>query len=310
MKKWWVFPLVAVAAVGGIRLLSGNQQEVATVRTAVLQPQTVEQTVSCSGVVEAGSSYPVLMSAACVLREVEVQKGQLVQAGEVLARLDKDASRAAVVQSVGEAAQVLALAAAPETVTAPVSGVLVSVNASAGDYLSIGEPLAVLAPTDSLQVRVAIREKDLPRLRVGQTVHIRGDGFEKTVYEGELTRISASGTQTSTGDTVVEGIVTLKEGQADASLRLGLTARAQVVTATASEGLLLPYAAIQEDDDGKEYVFLLQDNRAVRYAIEAGTELSRGVLIDEAALSGATVILEPQKVQDGAEVTPLAEDTV
>ena len=46
MKKWWAFPLIAVVAVGGIRLLSGDRQEVATVRTAVLQPQAVEQTVS------------------------------------------------------------------------------------------------------------------------------------------------------------------------------------------------------------------------------------------------------------------------
>lgn len=310
MKKWWVFPLIAVVAVGGIRLLSRNRQEIATVRTAVLQPQAVEQTVSCSGVIEAGGSYPVLVPATCVLGEVDAQKGQLVQAGDVLARVDKAASRAAVAQSVGEAAQVLALAAAPETITAPVSGVLVAVNASAGEYLSVGEPLAVLAPIDSLRVRVAIREKDLPRLRVGQAVHVRGDGFEKTVYEGELTRISAAGSQTSTGDTVVEGVVTLKEGQADDSLRLGLTARAQVVTATAADGLLLPYAAIQEDDDGQEYIFLLQDNRAVRYTIGTKTELSRGVLIDDTALSGATVILEPQKVKDGAAVTPRTEDTL
>ena len=308
MKKWWLFPLIAVVAVGGIRLLSGNQQEVAAVRTSELQPQSVEQTVSCSGVIEAGGSYPVSVPAACVLGEVEAQKGQLVQAGDVLAHVDKTASRAALTQSVGDAAQVLALAAVPETVTAPVSGVLVAVNASAGEYLSVGEPLAVLAPTDSLRVRVAIREKDLPRLRVGQAVHVRGDGFEKTVYEGELTRISAAGSQTSAGDTVVEGVVTLKEGQADASLRLGLTARAQVVTATIADGLLLPYAAIQEDDDGQEYIFLLQDNRAVRYDIGTKTELSRGVLVDDPARFGATVILEPQKVKDGAAVTALAED--
>ena len=75
MKKWWVFPLIAVVAVGGIRLLSGDRQEVATVRTAVLQPQAVEQTVSCSGVIEAGGSYPVLVPATCVLGEVDAQKG-------------------------------------------------------------------------------------------------------------------------------------------------------------------------------------------------------------------------------------------
>ena len=265
--------------------------------------------MSCSGIVEAGSSCPVLAAAGCVLGEVSAQKGQLVQAGDVLAHMDKNASRAAAAQAVGEAAQVLALAAAPETITAPVSGILMAVNASAGDYLSMGEPLAVLAPTDSLRVRVAIREKDLPRLRVGQAVHVRGDGFEKSVYEGELTRISSAGSQTSAGDTVVEGIVTLKEGQADASLRLGLTARAQVVTATAADGLLLPYAAIQEDESGQEYVYLLKDGRAVRHTIAAKTELTRGVLTDDEALTGAVVILEPQKVSDGAAVSAVEEDT-
>ncbi len=309
MKKWWILPLAAVMAVAGIGLAKSNRRETVAVRTAVLKPQSVEQTISCSGVVEAGELRPIPVMASCVLSEVSAREGQAVREGDVLACVDKQASRAYAAQSAGGAAQVLALAAASDTVTAPSAGILASVNASSGEHLSMGEPLAMLAPINGLQVRVAIREKNLPRLQVGQKVHIRGDGFEKAVYEGELIRISSAGRQTAAGDTVVEGIVSLNEGQADESLRLGLTAQAQIVTATVSEGLLLPYMAIQEDENGQEYVYLLKDGQAVRHTITSQAELSKGVLTDDAALFGSTLILEPQKVQDGTVVYAAGEDT-
>ena len=301
MKKWWIFPVVAAVAAGGIGLVAANYREPVSVRIRILEPQAVEQTVSCTGVVEAGRSCPVTVTAGCILSEVTAQVGEAVQAGDVLARMDKQATRSVMAHTVGSA-QALALAAASAEIAAPVSGILVSVNAAAGEYLDAGEPVAVLAPTDSLQVRVAIREKDLPRLQVGQRVHVRGDGFEKAVYEGVLSQIASAGSQNAAGETVVEGTVLLEEGEADASLRLGLTARAQVVVAASDDGLLLPYTAMRQDDDGQEYVYLAENGRAVRHGIVRRAELNRGVWTQDASLVGAALILEPQKVSDGAAV--------
>ena len=51
MKKWWILPIVAIVGVVAVRVRGNTDKEAVSVRTAVLQTQRVEQTVSCNGVV-------------------------------------------------------------------------------------------------------------------------------------------------------------------------------------------------------------------------------------------------------------------
>lgn len=60
--------------------------------------------------------------------------------------------------------------------------------------------------------------------------------------------------------------------------------------------------AVQEDAHGR-YVYVLRNGRACRAALEPVAELADGVLTEDVALSGCTVILEPERVQEGAAVT-------
>lgn len=313
MKKGWLVLGILAAAGAGIGLLLHGRQEPPQVPVQTLALRTVEQTVSCSGVVEAGESCGVFPEAACVVSEVLVKKGQAVHAGDVLLRVDKEATRARQTTDGREAAAALALATMPDGIIAPEDGVVTAVSAAAGQWLEPGSVCVALAPRSAMQIRVAIREKNLPLLQTGQTVYVSGDGFSRSRYRGQLVSISSSARSASSGgETVVEGVVSLDRGECDDSLRLGLTAKARIVTATAEERAVIPYAAVMADDDGQEYVFLANDGTAQRRNITPEAELPEGVLLsaeESGALNGARVITRPESVTDGAVITIEGEES-
>ena len=298
MKKRWIWMVVAVVAVSGIGVAIGMPDPPPTVRTAVLQPRRVEQTISCSGVVEAGKSTPVLLPMTCVISEMWAQEGQQVKKGDTLAVVNKEATRALVG---GDYGSLLALAAMEEQITAPADGIVVAVKGEAGLPLEVGTPCAVMVPRSALQIRIAIREKDLPKLKTGMAIRLRGDGLEKTTYQATLTEISYSASSSGAG-AVVEGIVTLDQGQVDDSFRLGLTAKATVITHTVTDGLVVPYEAVGSDGDGTDYVYLLEDGVARRRPLQVAARLGEGLLLSNGALEGAAVILQPEQVSDGVAV--------
>ncbi|MBQ5841198.1 MAG: HlyD family efflux transporter periplasmic adaptor subunit [Clostridia bacterium] len=307
MKKWWIFVLAAAVACVGIGAVSASSEKTVQVKTVHLQPQKVEQTVICNGMVEAADSVGVFVTTSCVLGEVTARKGTFVKAGQVLARVDKEATRLAGLASAPQDA--LALAAMPDTLTAPEDGVVVKVEGQTGQTVEGGTPCVVMAPRSSLQVRIAIREKQLRSLKEGMKVRVTGAGFAGKSYDGVLTEIA--GTANTDGmETVVEGVVTLQEEQTDDSLRLGLTAKAAVIVSSTKDGLVVPYEAVREDENGKEYVYILENGIAIRRILSVKSELADGLLLKDSALSGAEVVLQPDLVPaDGAAVLADGKET-
>ena len=68
-------------------------------------------------------------------------------------------------------------------------------------------------------------------------------------------------TSSSGVDTIVEVLVSL-ENPAD-EIKPGFTAKAKITTAEKEHVVILPYEAIQAEEDGTEYVLTIENNRAV-----------------------------------------------
>lgn len=299
MKKRWLFGLLAVAAIMGTVLTTGRPSEPVTVDAVTLSARQVEQTVTCLGAVESGKQTGVFAPITCVIRRVEVKQGQRVKKGDVLAVIDRDATR----EKMEDPAQLMVLAALSEELTAPGDGIVMAVKAIAGKTLESGNPCVVLAMNSDLQVRIAIRERDLRVLKTGMPVRITGDGFQKDVYEGTLTEIASATRSDSGSGAVVEGVVTFKAEQMDASLRLGLSAKAAVVTAVKEDALLLPYETVLTEDE-QSYVYVLQDGVASRRNIRISAQTGEGVLVADEDLLGAQVVAQPDRIdRDGVAVS-------
>lgn len=297
MKKRWFWLLGAMLAAVGIGMWANRPVTPPTVKTAVLTATPVEQTVTCNGVVEAVDGVGVFAPVSCRIREVCVTEGQRVKKGDVLAVVDKEATYA----DANDIPTQVALAAMEEELTASEDGIVVEVYVEAGETLEFGKPCVLLVRPCDLRVRIAIREKDLRVLREGMSVRLSGDGLEQSSYQGTLTEIS--GTASANGSTtVVEGVVSPDVGQTDDSFRLGLSAKATVITSVIEEGYLIPYEAVLADEKGS-YIYVLQDGKACLRRVEEVVQVPQGLLLTDGSLEDATVIMEPEKVAgDGADV--------
>lgn len=82
--------VVAVAVVGGYLLLNQNSGAAVMVSTETLQQMDLQNTVSLTGVVESETGRKVYSTLSYLVESVNVQVGDVVQAGDVLAQLDTE----------------------------------------------------------------------------------------------------------------------------------------------------------------------------------------------------------------------------
>ena len=297
MKKRWFWVMGVVATAAGVGLWLNRPVTPPTVKTTMLTATQAEQTVSCTGVIEAADGVGVFVPLTCRIREVCVTAGQRVKKGDVLAVVDKQATYA----DIEDVPAQIALAAVEEEVTAPEDGIVVEVNARPGETLKLGTPCALLVRGSDMQVRVAIREKDLRVLKEGMPVRISGDGLTMVSYRGVLTEIS-SAVSVNGSAAVIEGVVVPEEGQPDGSFRLGISAKATVITSVIEKGYLVPYEAVLADEQGS-YFYIAEGGVARQKRVAGAVQMPNGLLFSDEAMEGVAVILEPEKVSgDGAPV--------
>ena len=179
MKKYGILAVVTLLAISGILAAERwSEKEVAAVELYTMQPQAVEQTVVCTGTVESADSRNLYLDTPCIAGQVFFSAGQKVNKGDVLFTVDVDATKdalAAVGSSglggiSGEALEGLI----QKEVTAPVTGVLTALNIKTGTLSDSAKPCAVISSSESLQIKVAVREKDLKSIAIGQSVQVSG----------------------------------------------------------------------------------------------------------------------------------------
>jgi HlyD family secretion protein len=76
------------------------------------------------------------------------------------------------------------------TLPSPVSGVVLSKNVEAGEYVSPGTPVVTVADIENIYLRAYINETDLGRVKLGQHVRVTTDTYPGKVYDGAIAFIS------------------------------------------------------------------------------------------------------------------------
>lgn len=298
MKKRWIWVFLAAIITVVVLVETAKNPEAVRVEVVTIKPQRVEQTVSCMGVIEAADGHGVFVPVSCLVTEVKVREGQRVKKGDVLAVIDREATS----QMLVEPTQLVALAALDDEITAQEDGIVVSVPAQVGQMLENGTPCVVVAYDEDVWIRIAIREKDLRVLRQGMVVRVSGDGLVNSPYVGTLTEIASAAQTDLGGGTVVEGEVTLRDGDVDSSFRLGLTTKVAVVTDVIDNGIVIPFEAVVSDESGS-YVYVAEKGTARRYNLSEYRQISSGILLEDRSLENVVVITTPDRISDGCTIS-------
>lgn len=308
MKKYgWLAAATAVAITGVLTAGSLMKPETVEVKTYTLEERAVEKTVSCTGKIEAAESRKVYTDISCVMQDVPVTAGQQVEKGDVLFTVDVDATKQVLATMGGVSPDTIPTDNLQHTVTAPVSGIITTLNAAEGEMSDSSKPCVVISPSDALQVKVSIHERDLRSVKVGQTVKVSGVAFAKSSYQGTVKSISPSARTQYNGsisETVVDAVVMLAPKELDDSLRLGLTAKAKVVVSSTDQARIVPYEYVLQDENDKEFVYICENGRAVKRLITVEDELASGYQVSDGLKAGDRIITNPDAVpKEGAPVS-------
>ena len=342
--KRYFFLLAATLGTIGILLGTGKafQKTAKPVDTWVVRSETVSDTLMCTGTVERANEKKLTAPQNAVIVDMLVNQGSEVEKGETVCTLrvfasdsDSKVSQETYQQLweeyqqtgvVPEEAQGL-LAAASQiqssnykdteeegeliSITSPISGTVTSLSPIAGDVVSIGDELMTISDPKKLQVRLAVNEGNIYKIQVGQEASITGSGFPEETFEGEVLSISDEATRqasTSGSETTVE--VMLKVLNPTKAIKPGYTVKASVTTEELPDTLLIPYEAVSADEDGQEWIYLVQNHRAVKMKVTAKQEFAEGFTIEEKIDEGAQVILTPEQVAEGDYVSCAAKEAL
>lgn len=303
MKKYIALAIACAALAAGVSYLPAAVE--ASVPAAVsISPTEVyySESVNTSGTLCYVGQGDVTSALPLVLSEFEVEEGDHVEVGDVIARVDRKASET-FISSLGKVSQLAAATASlstamsliPEEITADRSGTVIS-TAGAGAAVESGTSIATIAGTNSLVLTSAVSELNIARIQPGQPVEFTLSAYPNDVFTGTVSKIAGSARSQYSGavlETVVD--VLISPDSTDPRLRSGLTADVRFQLSDPRKICVLPYNAIGQDEEG-EYVYLLEDGAAVKHKIFTGAEFSDGTEVIKGATINDKVFLDPEDI--------------
>ena len=303
MKKYIALAIACAALAAGVSYLPAAVE--ASVPAAVsISPTEVyySESVNTSGTLCYIGQGDVTSALPLVLSEFEVEEGDHVEVGDVIARVDRKASET-FISSLGKVSQLAAATASlstamsliPEEITADRSGTVIS-TAGAGAAVESGTSIATIAGTDSLVLTSAVSELNIARIQPGQPVEFTLSAYPDDVFTGTVSKIAGSARSQYSGavlETVVD--VLISPDTTDPRLRSGLTADVRFQLSDPRKICVPPYNAIGQDEEG-EYVYLLEDGAAVKHKIFTGAEFSDGTEVIKGATINDKVFLDPEDI--------------
>jgi HlyD family secretion protein len=153
-------------------------------------------------------------------------------------------------------------------ITASWDGVVAAVNLRAGEPAAGGLPAIVITDVSRYHLNVSVDEVDIARVASGQPVTVTLDALPDLSFSGQVERIAPAATVNAG---VVSYAVRIALDAADARVRAGMTATADIVVDEARGVVLVPNWAIRRDrDTGQAYVGVLKDGEIEDVPVELG----------------------------------------
>ena len=282
--------IVGVKVLMVMRMIASFPQPApATVSATQAAYQSWQPRLQSVGSLRAVRGADLALDVAGVVDSVDLKSGDQVKKGQVLlqlrngddlaqlhqleadarlaranfrrARQQRDANAISVANYDSAAAEMNARAAAVERqqvvvakkqLRAPFAGRAGIITVNSGDFISAGTMIVTLQHIESLYADFDVPQRELGRLKLGQTVHLSVDAFPGRRFAGTLSAINAR-VDTATRNVQVEATVPNPDG----ALVPGMFARLSVDVGKKQRYLTLPQTAIVYNPYGNS-VFVVQ----------------------------------------------------
>jgi RND family efflux transporter MFP subunit len=191
-------------------------------------------------------------------------------------------------------------------IVAPFDGVVLRRLAEQRELVAAGQSVLVLAPKDSgFVLRASLSDRDVVQLALGDQATLEFDAFPRQRFAARVSEIASAADE---GTGMFDAKLVLENPPS--SMKSGLLARLEIApeSARAQALPLLPFAAVVEGDGRSAHVFVLNNGKAEKQAVEVAYIDRTGVAIGAGIEIGATVVAEGALfVRDGDSVRVVDE---
>jgi len=318
-----------------------NKERKRPVRVASADIENVSNDLEFTGVVQAyevahiAPSMPVRIEKILVDVGDKVSKGQLLvqmdrtqlfQAQVQLKNLEKELSRLDTLLKAGAVTQQnydqlktqydvaksnIANLSTQTEIRSSLTGIVTGRYYSDGEMFSMtpgpaGKPAIVTVnQVQPVKVIINVSERYFPVLQTGQTAEVTSDVFPNRVFNGRVNKLSPVVDRVS-GTFSAEIVIDNK----DEALRPGMFARVSLNLGQQDVFLVPALAVLKQSGSDERFVFVVEDQKAVRKTVETGRKFDARIEILSGIKQGQHLVVSGQhNLIQGSEVEVLNEFT-
>ena len=309
---------VAAAVVMAAGCGNNGNKEVQTVAVETAPSVAVEQVfvkdvpqeATYTSTVQAYVKNNIVPQTAGRITKINVEVGDRVKKGQVLAEIDKVQLQQAQLQLHNAEVELGRLRALYEagglsksdldaielqynvtktqvqnlientTLLSPIDGIITARNYDAGDMYSMSAPIFTVEQIKPVKLLVGVSESDYSRVKKGDRVTVKADAFPDLTFDGKIERIYPTidpATRTFTMEVVVSNNYS--------TLRPGMFSRVTVNFGTNKNVVIPDVAVVKQQGSGERFVYVLNEDGTVTYQ---KVELGRRMGTEYEVLSGLT----------------------
>ena len=304
--------------------------EVPTVAVEKVAVREVPQTATYTSTVQAYVKNNIAPQMSGRIAKINVEIGDNVTKGQVLAEMDKTSLLQAQLQLQNQEVELQRLKALFETggisqsdyeavelaynvaktqvenleentvLRSPVNGVVTSRNYDAGDMYAMASPIYTVEQIKPVKLLVGISESDYTKVKKGDSVTITADAIPDKTFYGKIEKIYPTvdaATRTFTVEVVVANNYT--------TLRPGMFARVNVDFGSNNNVVIPDVAVVKQQGSGERFVYVLNEDGTVTYQkVVLGRRMGTEYEVLEGLSDGATIVTGGMiRLKDGIKVT-------
>ena len=305
------------------------EEIVPTVAVEQVSVREVPQTTTYTSTVQAYVKNNIAPQMAGRITKINVEIGDFVTKGQVLAEIDKAQLLQAQLQLQNQEAELARLKSLYESgaisksdyeavelgynvaktqlenleentvLRSPVNGVVTARNYDAGDMYAMASPIYTVEQIKPVKLLVGISESDYSKVKKGDSVTIAADAVPGKTFYGKVGKIYPTidpATRTFTVEVVVDNNYS--------TLRPGMFARVTVDFGSNNNVVIPDVAVVKQQGSGERFVYVLNADNTVTYKkIVLGRRMGTEYEVLEGLSDGDKIVTGGQiRLKDGIKV--------
>ena len=329
MKKS-IFAIICTALIISIMWFfspNNSKESVYEVETTLPQRKNIYDYINAAGRIKEGNRRDIYPDSIINVTKVCVKTGDKVKKGDILAEFKNPNFDGVDISGYENAAEKVisvfeeygfeladgtditkfAETASTEDchILSPIDGIVTSVCVKDGGRATPLSKIFSVSDFDELYVSAMVPEGYSSKVEKGQKVEISSDAFDTKKYRGVVTELSPvakrqNSLMTGQGETYIEALVNIEN--IDKLIKPELSVNAKISANVVTSALTIPYNCVLQDEENREFVYVVEDNCAKKRFVYLGYELDNETEVKGGLTDDTLVILNPVAEMENAKI--------